>query len=242
MNHRFINTYSDERRAESYASLEYPGTYYLAFRDLPEILETHVSGKKALDFGCGAGRSTRFLRELGYAVTGVDISGEMLRMARAKDPGGNYRLVKENELAEFEQQSLDLVLATFPFDNIPTAEEKIKHLKNLRRLLKRDGLIVNLVSSPDIYSNEWVSFSCKKFPENRRARSGDKVRVVMLDVEDSRPVEDIFWTHESYLDVYQKAGLELVDTYRSLGRKNEDYPWETELTIAPWVVYVLGRG
>jgi len=242
MNRTFINTYSDERRAASYASLEYPGTFFLAFRDLPEILKAHVKGKKALDFGCGAGRSTRFLKDLGYAVTGVDISEEMLDLARAKDLDGDYRLIKGKELADFEEQSFDLVLATFPFDNIPTAEEKIKHLNNLRLLLRHDGFIVNLVSSSDIYVNEWVSFSCKEFPENRSARSGCVVKIVMLDVEDSRPVEDVFWTHESYLNVYKEAGLELIETYRPLGRENEGYPWVTELTIAPWAIYVLGRG
>jgi len=57
----FQNVYEDEQRAASYARLEYPGTYYLAYRDLPKIISTHVKGRKAIDFGCGAGRSTRFL-------------------------------------------------------------------------------------------------------------------------------------------------------------------------------------
>ena len=57
----FNNTYEDAVRAAAYADLEFPGTYYLAFRDLPELLGTPTSGSKALDFGCGAGRSVRFL-------------------------------------------------------------------------------------------------------------------------------------------------------------------------------------
>jgi hypothetical protein len=34
----FTNAYADAERAEPYARLEFPGTYYLAFRDLPNIL------------------------------------------------------------------------------------------------------------------------------------------------------------------------------------------------------------
>ena len=56
----FSNVYDDSRRAEAYAGLELPGTYYLAYRDLPAIIGEHVRGTKALDFGCGAGRSSRW--------------------------------------------------------------------------------------------------------------------------------------------------------------------------------------
>ena len=50
----FSNVYDDKQRAEAYATLDFPGTYYLAYRDLPAIIAEHVVGKDALDFGCGA--------------------------------------------------------------------------------------------------------------------------------------------------------------------------------------------
>ena len=62
----FENVYEDPRRAEAYAKLELPGTYYLAYRDLPKIISLAVKGKNAMDFGCGTGRSTRFLQKLGF--------------------------------------------------------------------------------------------------------------------------------------------------------------------------------
>ena len=46
-----------------------------------------ISGRIALDFGCGTGRSTRFLRDLSFHVLGVDIAAEMLERARCQDPG-----------------------------------------------------------------------------------------------------------------------------------------------------------
>ena len=67
----FENVYQDAARADAYSRLEFPGTYSLAFRDLPGLLAKHVSGRRAVDFGCGAGRSTRFLRTLGFEVIGV---------------------------------------------------------------------------------------------------------------------------------------------------------------------------
>jgi SAM-dependent methyltransferase len=238
----FSNVYDDRRRAEAYAALEFPGTYYLAYRDLPAILTEHVQGTRALDFGCGTGRSTRFLRGLGYDATGVDIAEPMLAQARERDPDGDYRLVREGGVGGLESASFDLVLSVFTFDNVPSGEMKVSLFQELGRLLRSQGRIVSVVSSPEIYRHEWASFSTKEFPENARARSGDRVRIVMLDVEDARPIEDVVCSDEDYRDVYRRAGLEVVRAYRPLGGESEPYRWVSETTIAPWVVYVLARG
>ena len=241
MTAEFSNVYDDRARADAYAKLEFPGTYYLAFRDLPAIIGEHVRGKKALDFGCGAGRSTRFLRELGFDAVGVDISEPMLAKARERDPSGIYTLVPDGDLGALSAGVYDLVLSAFTFDNIPTMEKKIALLASLERLLTDGGRIVNLVSSPDIYVNEWASFSTKDFPANRTAQSGDKVLIVMLDVEDRRPVEDILCTDSDYQDAYRRAGLVPIATRHPLAKPTEGYAWVSETTVAPWVIYVLGR-
>ena len=241
MNTTGSNVYDDQTRAEAYATLDFPGTYYLAYRDLPAIIGEHVHGRKAIDFGCGAGRSTRFLRKLGFDVVGVDIAEPMLARARNRDPQGDYRLLPAGDLSSLSADAYDLVLSVFTFDNIPTMEMKVTLFQGLKRLLNPGGRIVNLVSSPDIYVNEWASFSTKDFPENRTAQCGDKVLIVMLDVEDRRPVEDILWTEEGYRDVYERAGVRPIKTYRPLGHLGEAHSWVSETGTAPWVIYVLGR-
>ena len=241
MNTRFSNVYDDQARSEAYATLEFPGTYYLAYRDLPAIIGEHVHGKKAIDFGCGAGRSTRFLRDLGFDVVGVDISEPMLARARDRDPRGDYRLIPDGGLGRLVANAYDLILSAFTFDNIPTREKKVALLRDLKRLLTPGGRIVNLVSSPEIYVNEWASFSTKGFPDNRTAQCGDRVLIVMLDVEDRRPVEDILWTGEGYRDVYEHAGVRPIQICRPLGIQGEPYSWVSEARIAPWVIYVLER-
>lgn len=241
MNFDAFNVYDDRTRADAYADLAFPNTYFLAYRDLPAILRAHIQGTKALDFGCGAGRSTRFLRGLGFEVVGVDISEPMLGQARERDPEGDYRLIADDTLSGLADNSYDVVLSAFTFDNVPSPEKKVALLRSLRRLLKAGGRIVNLVSSPEIYVHEWASFSTRDFPENRTARSGDTVRIVMLDVEDRRPVEDILWTDRDYRETYDRADLTPIQAYRPLGRTSEPYPWVSETTIAPWVIYVLGE-
>src|SRR5207249_4230724 len=128
--------------------------------------------------------STRFLRKLGFDVVGVDIAEHMLILARKRDPGGEYRLIQDGYLDGFEAGTYALVLSVLTFDNVPTMEKKVLLFQSLKRLLNPNGCIVSVVSSPGIYVNEWTSFSTKDFPENRTAKSGEKVFVVMLDVED----------------------------------------------------------
>ena len=241
MNRTFNNVYEDEERARAYATLQFPGTYYLAFRDLPALIRRYNHGARALDFGCGTGRSTRFLRSLGLQVIGADISEPMLDQARALDPSGEYYLVRHSIVGEFAAGGFDLILAAFTFDNIPTDEAKIEALSSLRTLLAPDGCLVLVVSSPAIYVNEWASFSTRDFPENRHARDGDRVRIVMLDVPDRRPVEDVLCTDAHYRQLFETAGLEVLEVQSPLATGKEGTRWVSETTTAPWTIYVMAK-
>jgi SAM-dependent methyltransferase len=241
MTAEFSNVYDDDERADSYADLEFPGTYWLAYRDIPALVAAHVEGTRALDFGCGTGRSTRFLRDLGFDVVGVDIAERMLARARERDPAGDYRRVPDGELPGLDAGSFDLILSVFTFDNIPDFDRKVSLLTALGRLLVPGGRMVNLVSSPVIYLNEWASFSTRDFPENRDARDGDTVRIVMLDVADGRPVEDVLCTEEAYREAYARAGLTPIEVHRPLGGPDEPFEWVSETDVSPWAIYILER-
>ena len=235
----YSNSYEDTGRAEAYAELEFPGTYYLACRDLPDIMQRHLKGREALDFGCGTGRSTRFLVKLGFNTIGVDIAPEMLVKARQLDLCGDYRLVRDGDLSSLPDRTFNLVLSVFTFDNIPTMPKKVTLFEQLKNKLTDNGRLISLVSSPEIYVNEWASFTTKDFPENRKAGSGDKVKIIMTDVADSRPVEDTIWSHEDYLRVYEQTGLKVSAIYKPLARDDEPFRWVSETKIAPWTIYVL---
>lgn len=237
----FSNVYEDTKRAEAYSELKFDKTYYLAYRDLPKIISQYVSGKNTLDFGCGTGRSTRFLQTLGYNTIGVDISEEMITIARQLDPGGEYHRIDDGDFSRFSTSSFDLILSAFTFDNIPTMDKKIKLFKDFSILLTKNGTLINLVSSPEIYTHEWASFTTKDFPENQKAKTGDIVRIITTDITDKRPCYDIFWSEEDYATVYSNANLHIIKKYKPLATGKEPYQWINETKIAPWTIYVLKK-
>jgi len=235
----FANVYEDPSFAAAYARLDFPGTYQLAFRDLPGLLARYAPGRRALDFGCGAGRSTRFLRGLGYEVVGVDIAPAMLALARAADPGGDYRMLPEGDPLSALPVPLDLVLCAFPFDNTPGLSRKVEALAALGRCLAPGGCIINLCSSAAIYTHEWVSFTTRDYPENARAVSGDPVLIAGRSIPDPRPVTDILWTEAAWQDAFFRAGLRCLEVVRPLARGDEGIPWVSETFIPPWTIHVL---
>lgn len=237
----FSNAYDDDVRAQEYAKLGFDGTYYLAFRDLPTLIAEHVQGRVALDFGCGAGRSTRFLRGLGFDVVGIDIAAPMIAQAEARDPAGRYLLVPDGDYSRLEAGTFDLVLSAFAFDNMPGLEHRTKVARRLGRLLRDTGRIILVVCTAEAYVHEWASFSTREFPENRHARSGDHVRAVITDGNDPRPVVDIIWFDDEYRRLFAAAGLEPVAHHRPLGHHDDPYEWVTETSIAPFAIYVLKK-
>jgi SAM-dependent methyltransferase len=235
----FHNTYEDRRRAAAYDELGLGGTYDLVFRNLPALLQRHVGGGRALDFGCGTGRSTRFLQRLGFRTRGIDISRQMVAIAGRRDPEGDYLDIEDGDFGALPGGGFDLVHSAFTFDNIPGFERKVRLLRGLRSLLAADGVLVNIVSTPEMYRHEWATFSTRDYPENRSAKCGDVVRIVTTEYSDARPVEDILWPHEDYLRVYRQAGLAMMQVERPLARGDEGIAWRSETSVAPWAIYLL---
>lgn len=236
-----LNVYADADYASQYAGLDWRGTYYLVRRDLPTILARHATPGRALDFGCGTGRSTRLLGELGFDAIGVDVSEAMVEIARKSNPAQEYLVIEDGDFSCFETGSFDLVLACFPFDNISGTERRRSMMRDLGRLLKPGGIFVNIVSRPELYIHEWASFTTAQFEENRSAKSGDVVRVITTDFDGAPVCDDLLCDADAYRLLYAEAGLQVIDSYRPLGVAEDPVLWKSELTVAPWEIWILTR-
>ncbi|MFF4599547.1 class I SAM-dependent methyltransferase [Amycolatopsis sp. NPDC001319] len=96
-----------------------PPVVEVAVRELVAVLPP---GARVLDVGSGTGRPVaEDLAKAGHRVTGLDVSGEMVRIAREQVPAAEFRHVDVREW-ESEPESGDAVCAFFPFLQMTRAE------------------------------------------------------------------------------------------------------------------------
>ena len=230
-------THDYEKHAGEYADLGMEGTQYLAFRDIPMLIEEHAGTiDSALDYGCGAGRSTRFLKRLGLDVVGVDVSPDMLEQARSKDRSGEYHQISSGHLP-FEDSTFDLVFASFVFVEVSRLEEIESVLTEMKRVLRKDGVVVFVTDSMDASKGDWVSLSYA-FPENDRPlQSGDTVKLLIRGID--VVLHDYYWTEDDYIGAAERAGLTLATIHKPLGSSDDAIEWRDETTTSPMAIYVL---
>jgi ubiquinone/menaquinone biosynthesis C-methylase UbiE len=155
------------------------------------LLELCPAGRRVLDLACGQGILARTLASRGYAVTGVDISGRLLEIARHYETAGplgvTYVEDDASSLAMFPDGSFDGVasnLAITDIDDLPAT------MKSVARVLAPDGWFVFAFPHPCFYAPyvRWVEVDGQKgklvsqyfeegrwWPKNAEARLLGKV-------------------------------------------------------------------
>lgn len=80
-------------RLAGYYDVTHDAQDYRAQTDLVDAAfqEYGTGGKRVLDIACGTGEHARYMVEKGYDVTGIDLSEEMLAIARHKFAGSAVR-------------------------------------------------------------------------------------------------------------------------------------------------------
>lgn len=130
-----------------------PVEMVLLFTDLGEsdIVHAHIpDGSEILELGCGTGRMTRRLLELGHPVTGVDYSEGMLRHA----PEGATKVLADTETLDLGR-TFPVVLLASNVLNINDAETRHRLLASCKRHLSEDGQVVLQRWNPTLDS--WVT-------------------------------------------------------------------------------------
>lgn len=99
-----------------------------------------AGGGPVADVGCGTGRVTAHLRDLGLDAFGVDLSPGMIAMAHRDHPGIRFDVGSMTDL-DLADESAAGVLAWFSIIHVPD-EEVRRAFHHFRRVVRPTGLLL----------------------------------------------------------------------------------------------------
>src|SRR5580658_7449322 len=112
--------------------------------DLTNICQGKAPGDmRVLEIGCGAGRVTRALARLFGEVHAVDVSGEMVRLAKEALKEHPNAFVYQNngkDLTVVPEMPFDFAFSFIVFQHIPSHEIIENYIKEVHRLLRPGAL------------------------------------------------------------------------------------------------------
>ncbi|MCY3819109.1 MAG: class I SAM-dependent methyltransferase [Gammaproteobacteria bacterium] len=128
---QLASAYAESRVGEAHPELEW-------------LLTRLDDGSSVLDIGCGAGVPVTELLAKRFAVTGVDVSEEMLRLARANVPRASF-FQSDITSVEFDDSTFDAAVAFFSLFHIPR-EDQPRLFHRIRDWLKPGGYLMCTLS------------------------------------------------------------------------------------------------
>lgn len=192
------------------------------------IQQRNPDARTLLDVGCGTGKHVEHLRAH-YQVEGLDLSEDMLAIAREKCPGISFH---QGDMVDFRlDRTFDVVACLFSSIGYVKTVERMEHaIANMARHLRPGGvLVVEPWFSPEQY---WVGRITANFVDQ------PEIKIAWMytsEVEGKIAIYDInylvgepqgvtyfterhefgLFTPEEYLTAFQNAGLQV--TYNQEG-------------------------
>ena len=100
---------------------------------IANFLSSETEGRKLLEIGCGTGHWSRFFSQLGFEVTGLDISERMINTALEKGiPNVSFHM-GDGHLLPFQDNTFDLTAAITTLEFVRDAEVVLREIVRCTR-------------------------------------------------------------------------------------------------------------
>jgi SAM-dependent methyltransferase len=171
-------------------------------------------GKKEviIDLGCGSGRFSDLLSQHCQFLVGVEITAEMLRIAKAEFSNSNIGFVLYDGLnLPIKEREADLLVSVNVLQYITDDGELEKVLKEIRRCLKPDGEFLCI---------EQVTRNKKRWQRD------SKIYLDLFERNDFRKIADypirkghFLWLYPIYLGLVPRSFLRAIAKVEMFARK-----------------------
>ena len=177
--------------------------------------------KSMLDVGCGAGRTTFNLYEMGYKnIIGLDLTPEMISAAQTinkeKQTDIEFIIGDATDL-KFEDKVFNQALFSFNgLMQIPGRKNRIKALKEIKRVLTENGIFIFTTHDRET-NKEYKEFWEKEEKiweagnqDKRTYEYGDKI---LPSDNDDRDLFIHFPNREEIIECLEETGWELIEDF-----------------------------
>jgi SAM-dependent methyltransferase len=244
--------------AAEYAKIELVGTYLFAAQVVWEkLLPLRGEIGCLVDFGCGAGKSTRAAARCvraGGSAIGVDISAEMVAQAAAltkaaKADHPDVRFIYKQigsrdgrEVIPLEDGTADAAVTTWVLQEMQTEDQLADAVGEIGRVTRRGGWFAAVCNNDANTCEDYTAFTYAPFPENRTRRDNFvKSRSTVSDIVWEK---DRFWSREILAGCIERAGFRirsieypLADPAAPPFPGDPARPWKDELTFSPMMLF-----
>ncbi len=133
-------------------AVDYTRTRQNVTPDIRGLLDEIKKGDKVLDSGCANARMCPIIEEKGAQYFGIDKSSSLIDIAKNFCPRGDFSTGDALDMS-YKDGFFDKVYSISVMHHIPSRELRIKYLKEIQRVLKKDGKIYFRVW--DIMQDKW---------------------------------------------------------------------------------------
>ena len=136
-----INTYKTKEAVSHYGNLT-------KIRDVEKLLVEKYFYGKVLDLGCGCGRTTKYLADLGFDVVGIDIVEDMIKKAKEIYPEIKFEAGDACSLKHGDNKFGIVFFSFNGLDYIYPESKRIIAVKEIARVLKKGGYFIYSSHNP----------------------------------------------------------------------------------------------
>ena len=233
----------------------YKNAFYLDKAELVLLrkLEDKLKSMKMLDIGVGGGRTTHFFASRIASYTGIDYSENMIKACEERFPKEKFLVCDVRNMDIFDDNSFDLVLFSFNGLDSLSHEDRLKALKEIKRVCRKEGMFFfsthNLNYIDEVFRFRWsislifTLFNIRKYfvvrMKNNKKRLMSMRHAIIIERIHNVALGNYYILADEQVNQLSALGFKNIKIFSSLHGLEMENSFDD--TKEPWLFYLCTK-